>query len=106
MPSAAHDAGAESISDAPTRTPGRSGSPVTLMMPGERLHQRVVAGLRRERPVAAERADRAVDEPLVPGAQRVGAEPEPLRGARPHRLDEDVRAVDEPQQRLACPSGP
>ena len=45
MPSAAHVPVPRSISDVPTRTPGRSGSPVTLMIPGERLHQRVVAGL-------------------------------------------------------------
>ena len=47
MPSAAHTPVPRSMSDVPTRTPGRSGSPVTLTMPGERLHQRVVARLRR-----------------------------------------------------------
>ena len=77
-----------------------------LTMPGERLHQRVVAGLPRERPFAAERADRAVDEPLVPRAERVRAEPEPLRRPGPHRLDEDVGAVDEPQQRLHALAAP
>ena len=33
MPSAAHVPVPRSIRDAPTRTPGRSGSPVTLMIP-------------------------------------------------------------------------
>ena len=68
--------------------------------PGERLHERVVARLRRERPATPERADRAVDETLVSGAKRLRAEAEPVRGAGSHRLHEDVGAVDEPQQRL------
>ena len=67
---------------------------------GERLHERVVPGPVGERTAPTEGADRAVDEALVPGAQHVAAEAEPLRGTRTHRLDEDVGAVDQPQQRL------
>ena len=66
---------------------------------GERLHQRVVAGLLAERP-RPERVDPAVD------ARRnvLRAEPEPLRGSRPQARDEHVGALGEAEQlRTALP---
>ena len=57
MPSADHMPVPMSISDEPTRTPGRPGSPVMLIEPARGLHERVVARLSRERPDAAVRAD-------------------------------------------------
>ena len=68
--------------------------------PAEGLHQRVVAGPPGERAVAPERADRAVDEALVAGAQLVGAEAEALGGAGPQALDEDVRLLGEPVEHV------
>src|SRR5581483_5978211 len=60
-----------------------------------RLHQRVVAGAPALRPRRPVRADRRVDEPGVPCAERVGAEPELLCEAGPQALHEDVGAVGE-----------
>ena len=69
----------------------------------ERLHQRVVARLAGERPVAPEGADRAVDEPLVARAQRVAAEPEPLGRARAAAT---ARTRRRRRRAAAAPPGP
>ena len=80
----------------PTRTPGRSGSPVTADDPRERPARagRSPAGRRAGR--RAEGADRAVDEARV---ARAGASPapRPRRSAAPGRrlCDDDVGAVGE-----------
>ena len=103
IPSAAHTPVPMSMTDAPTRTPGRSGSPVMLTMPGERLHQRVVARAAGERPAPAERADRAVDEPRVPRAQRLAAEPVPLRRARRASTGRRRRRRSTSRSSASCP---
>ena len=68
--------------------------------PRRRLHQRVVARLGGERPVAPEGADRRVDEPRVARPERLRPEAEPLGRAGAQALHRHVRAVGEPQQRL------
>ncbi|MEZ5100822.1 MAG: hypothetical protein R3C15_13685 [Thermoleophilia bacterium] len=68
--------------------------------PARGLHQGVVARLLGERADAAERADRAVDQPVVAGLQRLEAEAQALAQARAHVLDEDVRAVEQLQHHL------
>ncbi len=70
--------------------------------PACRLHQRVVAGLVAERPDVAVRAHGAVDEPWVALPEGARAETELLGEPRPEALEEDVGAVDEPEQRLAA----
>ncbi len=90
-----------SISDEPTRTPGRPGSPVIEIEPAGRLHQRVVAGLGRERAGVAVRAERAVDEPRIALAEHVRTEPELLGEAGAEALEEHVGAVGETEERVA-----
>ena len=72
--------------------------------PRRRLHQRVVAGLRCERPAPAERADRAVDELRIALAQLLRPDSEPLGRSGTQALNGDVRTLGQPQQRLA-PAG-
>jgi hypothetical protein len=66
--------------------------------PGERLHQRVVAGQFAER-AGPVRADPAVD----PRADIVRADAEPLGRARPKALDEHVDVGRMAQERRAAP---
>src|SRR5204862_2633863 len=50
---------------------------------------------------SAERPDVAVHEPRVRRAELLRSEAEPVRGAGPEALQEDVRVLDEPEQDLA-----
>jgi len=84
------------MSEVPTRTPGRSLSPVHADDSGERLHERVVPRLAREWPAAAEGADRAVDETRLPLPQSLAAEAMALGRPGPHRLHDDIRDRDQP----------
>ena len=89
-----------SISETPTRTPGRSGSPVTLMIPPPPG----AAGRSRGAPRRAPRGRRRRScsrRARVARAQRVGAEAELVGDARAQALDEDVGAVDQPLEHLA-----
>ena len=52
----------------------------------------------------AERADRAVDEPLVAGAHVVGPDAEPLGRAGAQALDERVGLLGEAEQRVPLSS--
>jgi hypothetical protein len=61
--------------------------------PAHRLQQQVVAGQRRRPLARAERADRAVHDARVGARDVVVAQPEPVGGARPERLDHDVGAI-------------
>ena len=70
--------------------------------PTRGLHQRVVAGLVAERPDVAVRTHRAVDKSRIALSQSVRAEAELLCEPRAKALQEDVGAVDEPEQRLAA----
>ena len=68
---------------------------------GERLRDRVVARALGIRPVCAESADRAVDEPRVEAAQPLDARAEALGRARPEILDVHVGARDQLVEELA-----
>ena len=76
-------------------------------LPGDRdepargLHERVVARFAGERPGVPIGTHRAVDEPRVRGAESLGTEPQLLGEPGAQALQEDVRALDEPQERLA-----
>ncbi len=72
---------------------------------GEGLHERVVAGVLAERPLAAERADRDVDDARAALPHRLGAEAEPLGEPRSQALEEDVRARRQAEHRLAAAGG-
>ena len=66
------------------------------------LHQRVVSGLLLQRPDVAVRADGAVDEARVSFLQSRRAEAELVGETGAEALEEDVRSVDEPKERIAA----
>ena len=79
---------------------------LTLAVESERACGRhvveVVAGPRRKRPVLPVTGDRAHDEPLVSSVQGVPTETKPVHDAGPVALDQDVRSIDQAQQKVAA----
>ena len=66
---------------------------------GFALHDGVVAGLRRQRPVLSVGGDRTPDQPGVTPLDRFGSEPEPGHRPGPEVLDQHVAGGDEPGER-------
>ncbi|GAA4536738.1 hypothetical protein GCM10023175_04070 [Pseudonocardia xishanensis] len=92
------------VTKSPTGTPhftgSPSGSPVTLIIPGRRLHGDVERALLRVRPDVPVPGHRAVDDRRV-RLLRIGVgEPEPVEDPGPEVLQHDVGVADQLQRRL------